>query len=226
MVTNIETYDGQPLTDPQMYLSKNLDYIRQRWDIRATRWDEYLKDPSFHCNRKNSYERFCEILKIIIHNNPNRYSKYSFVDLACGTGSVLKKCCSPYIKKQIGVDISSKMLYIAKRKLQENVELIQDDIFHYLDMPIHAWGIVSRGIILSHYGKKLSDELLRKVYNALIPSGFCFFDVINLDSDNRPYGKTAFSKSELQTIFCANGFKNIVVYGETNYPLLYAKAEK
>lgn len=218
------TYDGQPLTDETKYKNFDLKYIRNRWDNRADFWDEELKNSSSHLNRCGSYKKFLELLDVIIAKIPADKRKTLF-DLGCGTGAIIQRYAR-FFEKSYGIDISAKMLEKAKEKNLPNVELLQEDVFHYLNRTRGASAIVSRGILPSHYGLENTLVLVSKIFFALATEGIVFFDLINKDSEKIPYGKTAYRAEEILNICKKAGFSEINIYAEKNYPLLYIEAKK
>ena len=218
------TYDGQSPTNNKKYLEVDLNYIKARWDNRADRWDEDLKDMNSHLNRDNSYERFFTIFDSILYNEVDLKNK-SFLDLACGTGALLERYCF-FFKQSIGVDISEKMLLKAKEKNLVNTKLIKKDCFHFFDEKMRFDYIASRGVLLSHYGEKNSILLLSDIYKSLNKNGILFIDALNIGNQHNPKCKTLYNQEQLCKIFNNSGFSNIKIYVELNYPLLYIKAQK
>ena len=95
------------------------------------------------------------------------------VDLGCGTG-----LCFPLIMQKIGadgtlfgVDISTEMLSVAKRRVERagwsNVQLVNSDIERF-DFPDGINGLISTGV----FGYLEEREIvLRKIANALVTGG-------------------------------------------------------
>ena len=220
------TYDGQPPTEKNKYLLKDIDYIKKRWNNRADRWDSDLSDPSCHLNRKNSYKRFIDILSQEIYDSAICNGKYGFLDLGCGTGELLKVFADHFCWS-CGIDISPKMLEYAKNKSNDSTLLIEGDVF---DPAVYPNGniavIAGRGVLLSHYGEKLAEQLLVILYNKLMPGGFIFLDAIQFNGINMPTEKKGYYDHELKELAENAGFSSVVVYREEEYPLLFLKASK
>lgn len=218
------TFDGQPPTDKQKYEAMDLAYIKTRWNNRAYKWEQEVKDFTSHLNRGDSYNRFIEILDFVI-NNMDQSTRNILVELGCGTGLVLERFSSLF-QQSVGIDISENMLDVARSKNIGNAIFINDNVFDYLCENDEAAMIVSRGVLLSHYGQDLAVKLLELSFNSLKRGGKIFFDMINATDDDRPKQKTAYTANEVVEIAEKIGFKNIRVYGEEGYPLLYLEAEK
>ena len=219
------TYDGQPPTDSNQYLSLNMKYIEKRWDYRADRWDADLIDATSHLNRRGSYKRFLEIFDLILSDIKNLENK-SFLDLGCGTGALLE-FCSDRFKTSVGVDISQQMLAKAYQKHLNNVYFQADDFFHYFDTK-HCFDVIaSRGVILSHYGLENSMVLLAKIHNSLNKDGTVFMDALSKADVTNPSCKKLFTTNELLRIFNESGFEKIKMFSyDNNYPLIYVQASK
>ncbi|GHV81302.1 hypothetical protein AGMMS49944_30930 [Spirochaetia bacterium] len=221
----MNTYDGQESTDQKKYLSKDIKYIKERWDNRAGRWDADLKDEKCHLNRSGSYQRFIEILQFEFDKIEPTFKNGCLLDLGCGTGELLVHFASQF-HSAIGIDVSSKMLEHAKRKLSEKIILKEGDIFDKKIYPSNVKVVISRGILLSHYGETLAKNLLQLIYSHLAKTGFLFLDVLQKTDGIVSYGKKMYSKQELINLFESVGFSNTTIYGESTYPILYIKAKK
>lgn len=218
------TYDGQSPTDTNMYFSLNMQYIKERWDYRAGRWDSDLSDSSSHLNRKESYKRFLEIFDKIL-SDTNDLENKSFLDLGCGTGALLEFCSNRF-KSSVGIDISKEMIERAHQKQLKNVTLLMEDCFHYFDTK-HCFDVIaSRGVLLSHYGYDNSSILLTKIYNSLNKGGIIFIDALSKNDVTNPSSKKLFTTNELLRIFNDSGFEKVDVFSYDNYPLMYVKASK
>ena len=76
------------------------------------------------------YNKMLGILRSIIHFPQN--SSFSIIDLGCGTGSVSKAIKDIFPEVNITcVDISIKMLEIAKNKIGEKIICIEADFNHF-----------------------------------------------------------------------------------------------
>lgn len=219
-------YDGQPQSDPTKYNDVDKDYIRLRWDNRADRWDQDVADPYCHLNRRNSYQCFLDIAKAslgaMVANCSNK--KIRLLDLGCGTGLVaesLAHLCSHIT----GIDISPRMISIASKRLPLGTELLTINMFDDFHYFCAFDAVVSRGVLLSHYGDR-SLEFLSHIHNALLPGGVVIIDAINYQDPNRTTNKRAYGKLELSDILLSQGFCNVVIHGDITSPTLVVFATK
>lgn len=220
-----ETYDGQPITEQQKYHDIDTDYIARRWDKRAKGWNHEINDEKSHLNRAGSYQKFFEIFDKILPGLPVD-SHGTLVDLGSGTGAMVERY-HKYFAKVYGVDISSAMLAEAQRNLSEkHIRWVCDNIFHYLENMHDSDVIISRGIILSHYGKENTQSLLHLMHQSLTDTGLVFLDMINDDAEEKPFGKASFTKDSIYALANKAGFSRINIYHEYKYPLMYMEAYK
>jgi ubiquinone/menaquinone biosynthesis C-methylase UbiE len=219
----MNTYDGQKRSDASRYKSIDVDYIKERWDKRAERWDSDIEDPYCHLNRNNSYGVFLDIANSYIESMmPITYG--GLVDIGCGTGLVLERFLH-HFPWSIGIDISPKMLSIAKTRLNDRADLWELDVFKSPLFPAECLVVLSRGVLLSHYGKQNGLALLEKVRRNTNKGGFAMFDAINIADITRPLNKVGYDKDSLINLFITAGFTEVDVHGDINYPLLYGVAK-
>lgn len=176
-----EDFYGIPGSDPDMYGSRDIAAIARRWDAKAARWDSDLNDDACHLNHEDAYRRFMVLARQLVVERREVCAAGSLVDLGCGTGAVLADL-SPHFQGCIGIDVSREMLDAATAKDIRNAEWRLGDVFE------GTWGgrkhaaVVSRGILLSHYGGDLARQLLGHAVGALIPGGFALFDFLAEDA--------------------------------------------
>ena len=158
--------------------------------MRSTFADEYNHD-----NSAATYDR-----SVADESNPIRagYSKAltwigdsvaqcSFVlDLGTGTGNTI--AVLPRNTQVIAIDISHRMLEIAKKKLAgRRVEFIESDLLEYLENPSHCSfdGIVS-SYTIHHLTENEKSWLVGKVISMLKPGGrAAIVDLMYRDASHR-----------------------------------------
>ena len=220
------TYDGQPPSDAEKYFGNDIEYIKKRWDNRADRWDDDLSDKFCHLNRNNSYQMFIDILTQEIDKDAKFHNSSGFLDLGCGTGELLRLFSNNFLWS-CGIDISAKMLECARNKLNDNILLLEGSVFDASIYPNKNISVIaSRGVLLSHYGDKMAEDLMCICYKLLAQNGFIFFDAINSKSADLPSNKRCYSGCELIELAVKAGFSSAVTIGDEKYPLLYLKAVK
>lgn len=109
----------------------------------------------------------------------SKESAFSMIDLGCGTGTVSKKVIENFPNVKVTcVDISEKMLEIAKNKVGNDATCIQAD-FNSFDFPQKYDLIVSS---LALHRLETDDDKItfyEKIYSALNPDGmFINIDVV------------------------------------------------
>jgi predicted TPR repeat methyltransferase len=172
---------GIPESDPDVYASRDIDAIARRWDSKAAQWDSGLVDESCHLNYGDAYGHFGELARQFVLERHQLCSAGSLVDLGCGTGSVLAQFSS-YFENAIGIDISREMLNVATSKRIRNAEWRLDDVFEGTWSRMRHAAVLSRGILLSHYGDELACLLIAQTVKALTPGGFALFDFLSVEA--------------------------------------------
>lgn len=93
----------------------------------------------------------------------------SALDLGCGTGEMLKLILQEDTHKELcGIDLSEKMLAVAKSKLPEQVKLILGDS-ESLPFSDNTFDVVYCNDSFHHY--PAPQNVLREVYRVLKPGG-------------------------------------------------------
>lgn len=176
-----ENFYGIAESNPASYASRDIDTIARRWDSKATQWDSDLEDKSCHLNHGDAYRNFIELGWQFVLERHKLCSMGSLVDLGCGTGSVLSQF-SNFFNKSIGIDISREMLHLAASKSIRNAEWRLDDVFEGSWSRVKHAAVLSRGILLSHYGNDLACLLIAQTIKALTPGGFALFDFLSVEA--------------------------------------------
>ena len=189
---------GLPESDPVVYTSRNIDAIARRWDAKAAQWESGLESESCHLNEGEAYGRFVELGLHLVLERQKLCSAGSLVDLGCGTGSVLAKF-SDYFENAIGIDISREMLNVATSKSIQNTEWWLGDAFDGTWSRMRHAAVLSRGILLSHYGNELACLLIAQTVKALTPGGFALFDFLSVDAP-----EDAKTLAPNKTYFCSD----------------------
>ena len=93
----------------------------------------------------------------------------SALDLGCGTGEMLKLILQEDAGKELyGIDLSEKMLHVAKSKLPEQVKLLLGDS-EALPFPDNTFDVVDCNDSFHHYPSPMN--VLREVQRVLKPGG-------------------------------------------------------
>lgn len=214
--TPSELYGMEP-SRPDDYEAGHLDAIRARWDKKAERWDADLADAECHLNEDRAYERFLEAADEIIARRAEFCRTQLLVDLGCGTGLLLAQFGARFAAG-LGIDISPAMLHMASQRQLPRTRLIAGDCFELTRHVAAAGAILSRGILLSHYGPLRAPHLLEQVRQSLAPGGFALLDFLNararsLYPDN-PDNKAYYAAEQLADVSRAVGFAGAQIVGE------------
>jgi SAM-dependent methyltransferase len=223
------------------YDAVRLQVIRQRWDQKADRWDADLADECCHLNQDDAYRRFLDAADSVVAAREAFCRDRPLVDLACGTGLVLARFAERF-DRALGVDISPRMLAAAAARRLPRVELLEASCFElagpatrstgYPGCPVGPAGaVLSRGILLSHYGDRWVAPLLAQVREILSPDGgFAILDFLNAltrhDYPANPDNKTYYTAEQIRCQADEAGFRRSSILGEPNRRVLLLLAEK
>jgi predicted TPR repeat methyltransferase len=137
------------------------------------------------------------------------------LDVGCGTGLVLSELISRFAWG-IGIDISSKMIATARAK-NLKAKFIVGDCFEISKLCPKAGAVLSRGVLLSHYGAQAGESLLRAAHDALLPGGFMLFDFLNETGRHKalhaPEYKHYFHRTAAQALARRAGFAHVTILG-------------
>jgi predicted TPR repeat methyltransferase len=210
------------------YESRRMKAVAARWDEKAADWDRNLEDPSCHLNEDHAYERFLREVKAVIQKRQAFCCQRGLVDCGCATGLVLQELASSFAWA-IGVDISPQMIRNAQAKQIPNASFIVGDCFRLPDHTRPAGAVVSRGVLLSHYGHTHALDLLSSARKTLVPMGFLFCDFLNLAARERyrhlATDKTYFDPQEVRILARTAGFEHVEIVGTSERRVLFLLAE-
>jgi SAM-dependent methyltransferase len=225
--------------------------IRERWDQKADRWDADLADPCCHLHQDDAYRRFLHAADLIVAARASFCRDRPLIDLACGTGLLLAHFADRFARA-VGIDISPRMLAAAAARRLPRVELLEascfelaapasgspatwtqgDPEYQVLRCPIAPAGaVLSRGILLSHYGDRWVGPLLGQVHEILLPDGgFAILDFLNALARHQypanPENKSYYTAEQIQSQAREAGFRRASILGEPDRRVLLLLAEK
>jgi SAM-dependent methyltransferase len=212
----------------KIYASRNLDAIAARWDARSDSWDESLRDPACHLNEDDAYCRFTRQVKRIIASRRQFCAKHGVIDAGCGTGLVLEEIIAAF-SWGIGIDISVRMIQLARAKRVPRVRFLVSDCFEFPYLSPKAGAVISRGVLLSHYGLDQGREILAAARSSLVPGGFVVFDFLNEAAQtlhaHAPKNKTWFSREDVRFTARNAGFSTVKILGHPHRRVLLLLAE-
>jgi SAM-dependent methyltransferase len=206
-----------------LYLRRRLKAIAARWDARAKSWDRSLQDPACHLNEDDAYTRFTRVVQRLIARRRRFCENHGVIDAGCGTGLVLGDVISAFAWGT-GIDISPKMIRLARAKHLANAKFVVGDCFDLHSHCPKAGAVLSRGVLLSHYGREQGTAILRAARDALAPDGFVVFDFLNATARTKhrhaPENKTWFTGDEIRSMARAADFSEVKVHGEPSRRVL------
>ena len=203
-------------SDPEIYERRRLKAIAARWDARAVRWDADLSDPACHLNEDQAYPRFLSQLTRFLATRSSFCATHGLIDVGCGTGIVLEHTLSRFAWG-VGIDISPRMIKEAESKQLANTSFIIGDCFNVPELCPRAGVVVSRGVLLSHYGLKQAEAFLRAMLSALVKGGWLVCDFLNEAARGHhlhiPHNKTWFTRAEIRALARRVGFRSARILG-------------
>ena len=212
----------------EIYARRQLKAIAARWDARAESWDQALEDPACHLNDDDAYHRFILLVKSLIARRRRFCSTRGVIDAGCGTGLVLGEVISGFAWG-IGVDISPKMIRLARAKHLANTRFLVGDCFNLLALCPKAGAVLSRGVLLSHYGPDQGHAILLAARAVLVPGGVLVLDYLNAaartSQRHAPESKTWYTGDQIRSMARRAGFSAAKTLGKPNRRVLVLLAE-
>ena len=217
------------VVETDVYARRQLPAIAARWDARAAGWERNLQDPVCHLNEDRAYGRFLTETRRVVRERRDFCARHGVIDAGCGTGLVLGQLVSAFAWG-LGVDISPKMIALARRKPLDGVRFVVGDCFALESFCPKAGAVISRGVLLSHYGRGQGSALLRAARRALVKGGFVVFDFLNAAARARhvhaPQNKTWFTGEEVCAMARRAGFSSTRLLGTPRRRALLLLAER
>ena len=212
----------------EIYARRQLKAIAARWDTRAEPWDQALEDPTCHLNEDDAYRRFTRLVQRLIAQRRRFCATHGIIDAGCGTGLILGEVISAFTWG-IGIDISPKMIRVARAKRLANTRFLVGDCFDLPSLCPKAGAVLSRGVLLSHYGREQGQAILHAARATLVPGGFSVFDFLNEAAQTKqrhaPETKTWFTGDEIKSMARRAGFSAVKILGKPNRRALLLMAE-
>lgn len=122
------------------------------------------------------------------------------------------------------------MLAVAAARGLPRTRLLAADAFELASHVAAAGAVLSRGVLLSHYGPHWAPVLLGQVRKVLLPTGgFAVFDFLNAatrnDFPSNPGNKTYYSAAEMEALGAQAGFRRVSILGGPQRRVLLLLAE-
>ncbi len=219
MNVNLELY-GVDDTELGFYAKGNEKNIGKRWNLKAKDWDHQLNDISNHLNQDDAYRSFIVVAQNLIDEKLHYFDDISLLDVGCGTGCLSEEL-SPNFSHVTGIDISDAMLAEAKKKLVARSEFYNKSVFS-LDEKWKKFDlIVSRGVLISHYGNNYVEDILLSLRRVIKNGGYLIIDFLNsevtgMSYKHLPKNKTYFSSDYIIETASILGFRDVEIVGNKN----------
>jgi SAM-dependent methyltransferase len=201
-----------------IYQKRQVSAIAERWDAKAGDWDASLKTQDCHLNEDDAYPRFLREARTVIEQRCSFCTSHGVIDAGCGTGLVLAEVV-PFFSWGIGVDLSPAMIRGAQHKQIPQARFVSGECFELSRICPPAGAIISRGVLLSHYGLEQGEKLLSAARAALVPGGFLLWDFLNADYRNEggheAKDKILLSAEAALGLACRAGFQNPQILGKS-----------
>jgi len=199
-----------------IYERHQLDAVAARWDAKARTWDSDLLNRECHLNEDDAYPRFLREASLLIEAHREFCTGQGVLDVGCGTGLVLAELI-PAFAWGLGVDISAQMIDRAVQKQIPRARFVVADCFRMPELCAPAGAAISRGVLLSHYGRVQGEQLLAACGSALVKGGFLIFDFLNQAAQIRhahqPEHKTYFTPESVCLMARRTGFARASILG-------------
>ena len=226
---NADPERGRP-ADREIYARRHLEVVAARWDAKAGTWDKDLRDPACHLNEDDAYGRFLREVRLVIEARRDFCASHGVIDAGCGTGLVLADLSLAFAWG-MGLDISPEMVRLAADKRIPRSRFVVADCFQLASVCPPAGAVLSRGVLLSHYGPEQGAALLQAGRDTLTAGGFLVFDFLNQAArarhSHQPKNKTYFTAESACRLARQAGFAKVTVLGgeERRVRLLIAERD-
>ncbi|HIQ36459.1 MAG TPA: tetratricopeptide repeat protein [Desulfocapsa sulfexigens] len=149
-----------------------LDYVESVFDNYADDFEHSLVENLQYKTPMALYDLYCDYYHGV--------ALTTCLDLGCGTGLAgehFKHCCS----ELIGVDISQKMLDVAREKNLYN-ELVKNDIISFLQTKEHKYDLIVAADVFTYMGDL--ENVFKECCTVSKASGILLFSVEETDNIN------------------------------------------
>jgi ubiquinone/menaquinone biosynthesis C-methylase UbiE len=184
------------------------DYLEEAYDASAKAYT--------HENRDRYYpmDAFAEINKKIPKNS-------NILDAGCGSGLPVAEYFSERGHRVTGVDISGKMLKLARKNAPKAKKFIKKSIFD-LDFPNDTFDLITSVYTIFHIDREKHEGIFRNFYRMLKEGGLAYFTLCNgsrtdgkpefhgtMEFDGKKLPYSHYSKERYREMLEQIGFKNI-----------------
>ncbi len=160
---------GKQFPDDESLIKQQIEYYR----ARAAEYDEWVFRQGRYDRGEEHRAQWLAELEEVHRALENSYPGGDILELACGTGIWTERLVK-YAKKTTAVDVSSEMLEINRRRVNDSrVEYIKADLFSW--RPTELYDYVFFGFWLSHVPSSYFEKYWSMIHRSLKPNGKVFF---------------------------------------------------
>lgn len=180
------------------------NYVRNLFDAYANSFEQHIRESLDYQIPEFLFVALGCVLSL-------QEKSYSIADLGCGTG-LAGELFAPYANHLVGVDLSAKMLEVAKKKGIYQ-ELLDQDITDYLLKQPQRFDILLSADVFVYIGNLI--EIFKACQRALKNKGYLVFSSeICEDEKFKVLQSGRFAHSEHYLLTLAKKFKFKVLYNE------------
>ncbi len=165
-------YTIKALSQNQRLLSAPTDYVTSLFDAYADHYDEHLLTAL-------DYQLPAHVKRVITMTHPLSHA-WDILDIGCGTG-LCGEVMKPFAKTLTGVDLSEKMLAIAREKNSYD-QLICEELNAFLAHKTAEYDLILAGDVLVYIGELTS--FFKQIQRALRPNGLFVFNTEISDTED------------------------------------------
>ncbi len=193
---------------------KQLEDQRDRWNSRAEKWDENIKDEEHYANFEEGYKKFLILEEDLLQ----KHGPFEVgLDIGCGSG-VTSVVLQKHTKALYILDLAENMLKVAKEKVPNAIALHSSAT----DIPLDNNSVdvvISRGVIPSHLPRNTYIDFFKEAGRVIRKGGLFIFDFIsNIESVgfSNLSPKITYTQEEIEMHLTMYGFKKISFDGESS----------
>lgn len=175
---SIVKYICSAIVSEQGVVKTDLEYVSHLFDGFASSFDNILYELNY---------RVPELIADTLKDNlkTKLFKKRRILDMGCGTGLCVEAMRKFFPNEEyFGVDISERMLEVARRK-EIYLELYQNDIVGFLQADTNLYHAVIAGDVLTYIGDL--RELFREVSRVVKFNGLICFSISKNTHNNNDY---------------------------------------
>ena len=177
-------------------------YVREIFDAFAEDFEEVLGDLDYAVPGQ-----MAKVMETLAENV--KLPKLKILDAGCGTG-----LCSVYLKKYAkfrgldGVDISQKMLDVARKK-KVYTHLYQKDLMEFLQDHENEYDLINAADVFTYFGAL--NNLFALLFTSLKPDGRVLFSISENSLNDQDYflhlsGRFLHSRKYVESLLTKQGF--------------------